>query len=156
MSERDKNQIGLKWPLSEARIKLDGGIYTKLEEVIKSQLNIKEIKIDYVQAGEELSIKLDTKLTPELEAEGYARVISRKVQSFRKDLGLEKNQKIELQLIVEDDFKKILESKSEFIKERTNSKELFFATGEERFKKNIEFKVKDKKGVIGVKITTKR
>ena len=95
------------------------------------------------------SVELDAQTTPELEAEGYAREISRQIQAFRKELGLEKSDWINLQLITDEEFKKILEKKIEFIKERTNSKKIIFES-KERFKKNIEFKVKEKRGVIGI------
>jgi len=70
-------------------------------------------------------------------------------KAFRKELGLEKSDWINLQLITDEEFKKILEKKIEFIKERTNSKKIIFES-KERFKKNIEFKVKEKRGVIGI------
>ena len=42
-------------------------------------IELKNKKRQYVK------YELDTKLTPELEAEGYAREISRQIQSFRKN-----------------------------------------------------------------------
>ena len=148
LSERDREKIGLKWPLSKAEISLIKEISKKLERIIAEQLNVKKLVF---KKKKEISVKFDTKLTPELEAEGYAREVSRKVQAFRKKLGLNKNDEIELQLIVEEKFKEILEKKVDFIKERTNSKALLFATDKEKFKKNNEFKIKDKKGVVGIK-----
>ncbi|MDP2673156.1 MAG: isoleucine--tRNA ligase [Nanoarchaeota archaeon] len=152
LSERDKNQIGLKWPLAKATIKLKKDLKLKIEllEIIKKQLNVKEIEL---KNGEELSVDFDTVMTPELEAEGYAREISRQIQAFRKELGLKKSDWINLQLITDDELKKILEKNAEFIKERTNSKKIVIATDEklgERFKKNIEFKIKEKRGMIGI------
>ena len=120
-----------------------------MEKIIAEQLNIKSIN---VSKKDEISVVLDTKLTPKLEAEGYAREVSRKVQAFRKKLGLEKHNVIELALVVDDEFKKILEINEEFIKERTNSKILSVTTGKETFKNNIEFKIKEKRGVIGIKV----
>ena len=83
------------------------------------------------------------------------REISRKIQAFRKELGFEKNNEVNLQLIVDEELKKILEKRIEFIKERTNTKELFIITekdSKERFKKNIEFKIKEKRGTIGIAV----
>ena len=174
LKTRDKLQIGLKWPLAKAIIKLKKELKLKKEEqktgnfltslssypqgykgksqtkelleLIKKQLNVKKLEIT---TGNELSVDFDTAMTPELEAEGYAREISRQIQAFRKELGLEKSDWINLQLITDEEFKKILEKKIEFIKERTNSKKIIFES-KERFKKNIEFKVKEKRGVIGI------
>ncbi len=149
-AERDKLQIGLRWPLAKAKITSMEKFSDEFYDLIKSQLNIKKIEI---KSGDEISIEFDTKLTPELESEGYAREISRQIQAFRKELGFEKKQSIKLQICVgeDDKFKKILETEKKFIKERTNSREIFIVTtGKERFKKNIEFKIKDKKGVIEI------
>lgn len=149
LKARDKLHIGLRWPLAKAKIISDKKISKEFQKIIEEQLNVKKIEI---KTGKEISVEFDTAVTPELEAEGYARELSRQVQAFRKELGFEKKQSIKLQIILEDEqFKKILETKKEFIKERTNSKELFIVTTEkERFKKNIKFEIKDKRGVIGI------
>ncbi len=150
LKERDKLHIGLRWPLAKAKIITDKNISREFQKIIEEQLNVKNLDI---KTGNEIAVELDAKLTPELEAEGYAREISRQIQAFRKELGFEKKQSIKLQIAVGEDegFKKILETEKKFIKERTNAGEIFIVTtGKERFKKNIEFKIKDKKGVIGI------
>ncbi len=150
LKTRDKLQIGLKWPLAKAEIIFDKKISKEFQKIIADQINVKKLEI---KSGNELSVNFDIVMTPELEAEGYAREISRQIQAFRKELGLEKSDWINLQLITDEEFKKILEKEMEFIKERTNTKELFITADKnikERFKKNIEFKIKDKKGVIGI------
>lgn len=148
LSERDKLQIGLRWPLAKAIIHADYKLDKEIEEIIKSQLNVKNIEW---KKGEGIEIELDIKLTPELEAEGYAREISRKVQSFRKNLGLNKKDRVKTYIITNKDFKKILDSQKDFIKERTNSNELIVTTlSKERFKNKIDFKIKNKKGEIAI------
>ncbi len=149
LAERDKEQMGLKWPLAKAEI-VSKKVSKDIEKIIAEQLNVKKIVF---KEGKEISVKLDTKRTPELEAEGYAREISRKVQAFRKKLGLNKKDKVELQIIIDEKFKRILEQKEQFIKEKTNATEVFLVTTKkETFKKNTEFKIKDKKGVIGIRV----
>ncbi len=146
LSERDKIQIGLKWPLSKAVIKIEENISPEMNEIIKSQLNVKDLEF---KNSKELKIELDVRITPELEAEGFAREVSRNIQAFRKELGLNKNDKVETILIVDDKFKKILEKEKDFLKERTNSKKLeIITTPKETFKKKHEFNIKDKSGVI--------
>jgi len=159
LAARDKVQIGLRQPLS---IVASGAIVAanpKTARIIANQLNVKDIKY---KKGEELA-KLNTKITPELEAEGYARELSRKVQAFRKKLGLEKKDKINLIILVNEEFKKVLEKNKDFIKERTNSVNLEIITNiagtkdknkvKEKFKNKILFNIKDKRGEI---IITKR
>jgi len=164
LAERDKVQIGLKWPLAKitiANVKIDG----KFDEIIKTQLNVK--KIERVHKGkmpEALDekrkvssddlidvIRFDTKLTPELESEGYAREMSRQIQSFRKKIGLQKNQKVRVVIVTDDKFKKIIDKHQNFIKSRVNAKTLkIVTTGKERFKNEINFKIKDKGGKVGI------
>jgi isoleucyl-tRNA synthetase len=153
LAERDREKVGLKWPLPLVTISYSKPIDKKCLEIIKKQLNVKEIK-NIVSKDETPKIELDTKLTPELESEGYAREMSRKVQAFRKKLGLNIKDLVETSIITDDKFKKILDSQIDFLKERTNSKTIeIVTTGKERFKNKIDFKIKDQKGEIGI-ITT--
>ena len=147
LAERDKVQIGLRWPLKSADISTNSVLNKEIIDIIKQQLNVKEIKLS---RGEE-KIILNTKTTPELEAEGYARELSRQVQAFRKKLGLKKENSVETYIITDDKFKKILENQKDFLRERTNSKKIeFVTTSKERFKNIIQFTIKDKKGDIAV------
>ena len=91
-AERDKVGIGLKWPLASASVLVDGKLSKDLVEIVKGQLNVKDVKVGKGKGGE-IEVKLDVKMTPELEAEGYAREISRKVQAARKKVGLVKGDK---------------------------------------------------------------
>ena len=168
LKERDKVQIGLRWPLKKCiiknRIKLAG--MSKFEEIIKSQLNVKDIDFGTHIEDIDISVELDTKITPELESEGYAREISRQIQDFRKSLGLQKKDEVKLAIITDENFRKILESRRDFIAERTNSKKLRIILEnvttpreeksskrgqfKERFKNIIDFKVKDKRGKLAI------
>ena len=148
LAERDKAQIGLKWPLTKIKINGIKKLSKEFIEIIKSQLNVKKIEFG---RKKELAVKLDTRLTPALEAEGYAREMSRQVQAFRKKIGLEKKDKIKLIIITDDKFRKILEKQKKFIQRRTNAKKLKIVTTiKERFKNSTEFKIKDKKGTIDI------
>lgn len=152
LSERDKAQIGLKWPLQKAKIYgKEVDLSDELIEILKSQLNVKEIEIN--DEGE-LKVDLDTTITPELESEGYAREISRQVQEFRKKLGLNKKELIELYIYSDNEFKDIILDKKEFIKGRTNSKKVDFVTTlqKEKFKNTTDFNIKGKRGQIGIVI----
>lgn len=119
LAERDKTKIGLKWPLMTAYVKTSEKIRSELFEVIKIQLNVKNVDVKSGR-GKEISVKLNTEITPELEAEGYAREVSRKVQSARKKAGLIKSDKIKLVLDV-GGLKDMLKGQTDFIKERVNA-----------------------------------
>ena len=134
-ASRDKEKIGLKWPLSKATIYYYKKFDKDLDRVISSQLNVKKLEWKHAVGVENWKIEFDTKSTPELEAEGYAREMTRKIQDFRKNLGLNKKDKVETIIITDDKVKKILEKQKEFIKEKTNSRKLeIVVTSKERFK----------------------
>ncbi len=149
LMERDKNHVGLKWPLSKVIIYSDN--IKKYDKIIMEQLNIK--KVEFKQ-GKNLKVELDFDLTPELEAEGYARELSRYVQAFRKKIGLQKKDKIELFIFVDKDFEDILKNQKNFIRDRTNAVnlEIGVATLKEKFKNKTDFKIKDKRGTIAINV----
>ena len=146
LAMRDKAQIGLKWPLAKAIIHAPEKLESNLHEIIKSQLNVKKIEI---KNAKELSVKLDTKLTPELEAEGFAREISRAVQAERKKAGLIKNEKIILEILMDKELMKLINVKElRLIQDRVNAKKITaddINSAEKKFQHNSEFEVKGKK-----------
>jgi isoleucyl-tRNA synthetase len=154
LAERDKVQIGLKWPLAKATVFSEEKISKELLELIERQLNVKKIEL---KNGKELKVELDLNVSAELEAEGYSRNIARNVQAFRKELGLEKKDLIELSIRADKELNEMLKTNEDFLKERTNSSSINFyeenvTTEKERFKKNKDFKIKNKRGEIGIVI----
>lgn len=147
MAKRDEAKIGLKWPLKSAKITCPEEISEDSEEIILRQLNVKEISIE---KGEEISVSLDTKMTPELEAEGFSRELSRKIQAMRKNAGLQKGQEIDLAIKCEKDMLKSLKEYSNFIKERTNARKFELTEKDLKgFGQNSEEKIKEKIFSIG-------
>ena len=69
---------------------------------------------------------LDTTLTPELEAEGFAREIVRRIQSMRKELDLNVEDKISTEIKVDSERKKMLQQWENYIKEETRSKKISY------------------------------
>ncbi|HKL24228.1 MAG TPA: class I tRNA ligase family protein [Candidatus Nanoarchaeia archaeon] len=151
LSERDRKGVGLRWPLRKAIIKGEPGFSDEMNEIIKSELNVKELVFDDSEE-EKVRVELDTEMDEELRTEGYAREISRKVQAFRKKLGLDKKDKVKTYIGVDDEFKNVLKKQSDFIKQRTNSEELIITTDEElkkeNFKNVMNFVIKDKRGDV--------
>jgi len=145
LAERDKIGIGLKWPLSRAicGLKRRFKLRKELLEIVKRQLNIKEIEL---KESDETSVVLNTKITPELEAEGYAREFARNVQIARKKEGLQKGQFIDIKCIVDGNLKLMLGRYIEFLKERTHVKKLEFVDNLKE--KTIEFEIRGKKVTI--------
>jgi len=127
-AERDRLKIGLRWPLasvtlSEAKAVFDGNNSREFQEIIARQLNVKKIIIG---KRKELSADFDTEMTPLLEAEGFARELSRKIQAERKNASLKKGDLIDLVVYCDSALRTMLETHKETIKERTNSKKISF------------------------------
>ena len=145
LSRRDKEGISLRWPLAKAVV-----VYDKEEEVnpdlgkiISRQLNVK--KVDF-QKGSEIKVELDTELTLKLEAEGFAREISRRVQAERKKRGMKKEDSIRLTLSMGSELGSLLKNYLDFIRERTGSEVLNIV--DKKTEKMIGFEVRNKQ--IGI------
>jgi len=145
LKERDKAGISLKWPLSKVKViaPLKGDLDEGILEVLKSELNVKEIEIGF---GTAFSAELDTHLTPELEAEGYARELCRKIQAARKENGFKKEEEIELDIF--GDIVDKVKMMGEFIKERVGAASLSFVGKLLETPLVIEGTIKDVKFVV--------
>ncbi|MBI3559446.1 class I tRNA ligase family protein, partial [Candidatus Gottesmanbacteria bacterium] len=94
---RKANNLKGRQPLGEFEIfNLKFEINGSLVQLIKDELNIKTVKQTLGEG--DLEIKLDTKLTPELEAEGKARDLIRDIQEARKEAGTALDEKITVYL----------------------------------------------------------
>ena len=141
LAERDKVKIGLRWPLASAKVYGDFKLSEQLGEIIMRQLNVKGVKF---AKGKELKVELDIKMTPELEAEGFAREFARKIQAERKNAGLKKGDMINLKVKTDAELKKNLNMNIHFLLERTNSSKIEFID-DKMPEKAIDFSIKDKK-----------
>ena len=149
--ERDSIQVGLKWPLSRATIHSASNLTGELEEIIKKQLNVKEVVF---VPGENIGVEFDTVVTPELEAEGYSREIVRKIQALRKTAELVKTDRIVLRISSEfDDF---LQAHQSSISHLVGADSLSFGKNEEKFDYFVEGKIKSKKFVVSFNLSKRR
>jgi len=138
LAKREEEGVGVRWPLGRAEVQLENpSMIKKTEDLIKQQTNIKKLLI---KKGDTLKIEIDTKLTPSLEQEGFAREISRRIQALRKKAGLQRNDKVKI--IVETEF--VLEKKfTDDLKEKVGASELEF-TKKSDAKSEFESKAKIK------------
>lgn len=88
----------------------------KVQELIKQALNVKAMALKLVAETAELQVELDSKLTPELIAEGQARELMRTIAGERKKLGLKAGESWEYQL------SSIPDGWQESIEKHTNTK----------------------------------
>ncbi|OGM13569.1 hypothetical protein A2141_00625 [Candidatus Woesebacteria bacterium RBG_16_40_11] len=93
-AERKVQAIPVRQPLNSLAT-----AYSKpsaeLEVIVKDEINVKIIDWSALK-GEEFDIKLDTTLTPDLIEEAKTRELIRTIQSERKKLGVELDQKVNI------------------------------------------------------------
>jgi isoleucyl-tRNA synthetase len=137
LRERDRSGIGVKWPLQKFTVNVEP-LPKRYIDIILDETNVKNILFE--KSDEELSVVLDTNLTPELEAEGYAREITRKVQAARKDAGLVKEDGILLE--ISSDFNDKILAHKEMIKEKVGAKSVSFDDSSQKFDYSSKGKIK--------------
>lgn len=94
LDERKKLGIPVRQPLGKLKIRNQELKARKdLLELIKDEVNIKEVVVDENIEGE---VWLDTEITPELKDEGNFRDLTRHLQDMRKKMGLLPEQKVRL------------------------------------------------------------
>lgn len=142
LAERDREKIGLRWPLSKAVVKTSQKLDSDLVTVIAQQLNVKKIELKSSKESE-AEVSLDTKLTPELEAEGLSRELARKIQAERKNRGLKKGDLIALEIFTDEPTKKMILMNEEFLVERTNARSLTFVSKASENSVTIDIKGKN-------------
>jgi len=75
---------------------------------------------------EDTILLLDTALTPELEAEGFSREIVRRIQSMRKELDLDVEQRISTSVGITKEKQQMLKDWEDYIKEETRSQVVIY------------------------------
>lgn len=90
-AQRKDAGIKLRQPLGSITVTVPTGLSTEVAKVVADEVNVKTVTVD---PGEQLSVVLNTDLTPELQAEGKARDIARQIQEERKKLGTSLHEKV--------------------------------------------------------------
>jgi isoleucyl-tRNA synthetase len=105
---------------------------TKEFSIVKEHLIVqREVPARYEEAvSGSVSIYLDKTLTDELEAEGYAREVMRRIQALRKKAGLQKSQNISLFIKVDEELKSYLAKWEPAIKEKVGASAIHIGTGQ--------------------------
>lgn len=108
---RAQNKLKVRQPLQSVTIPENGTIFS-FDEILKEELNVKEVKIG--------DMALDLELTALLKREGLMREVIRFVQNARKDAGLNVDDRIELSLVTENaQLKQSIQEHSDEIKTET-------------------------------------
>lgn len=112
-SLRKEKQVKARQPL--ASVKISGfprsDSKAQLAELLEMELNVKEVIWESEEG--DLQVNFDFELTDALKAEGEARDLIRQIQDLRKEVKLDLNQVVELELPVWPiDFKQEIETKT--------------------------------------------
>ncbi|MBR9703063.1 isoleucine--tRNA ligase [Candidatus Woesearchaeota archaeon] len=122
LKEREEAKIPIRQPLGNITITC-----CELDEeflaVIRDELNIKETQL---KKGDKMTVTLDTNITPELEAEGFAREIIRRVQNMRKKEDLQPSDRIVLAVSGEKELLSRIAKHDEIIQEKVGASKLVF------------------------------
>ena len=96
-AKRKELGIKVRQPLRQLSvISCQLSVNKELIQLIKDELNVKEVM--FAGGKGEITVELDTELTPELISEGKARELVRQIQLKRKELGCRLDEKIILTL----------------------------------------------------------
>lgn len=114
-TERAKMGSKLRWPLKKVSIvgktPASSDAVRMFEDVLKQQGNVKSVEYitpDKLPCDKEAvkytdgQIVIDFDITPEIEAEGYTRELIRRIQQMRKDMKLNVEDYIEIQVNAEE------------------------------------------------------
>ncbi|HEY4521578.1 MAG TPA: class I tRNA ligase family protein [Candidatus Paceibacterota bacterium] len=121
LEARAKAGIKVRQPLTELRIKGQGDRVKALVDLIKDEVNVKEVIFDATLEDE---VRLDTNITSELKEEGMLRDLIREIQSARKTAGLKPQDKVLAQISAPSEIIAIAKKFTEQIKKETNLKDL--------------------------------
>jgi isoleucyl-tRNA synthetase len=106
------------------------------------------LKADLPKGG---TVILDARLTPELEAEGWARELVRRVQEMRKEARLDLDDFIETQIRASDAVATPAKRWSDYIRDETRSKTVSFNGGDEAANLRKDWDIEGEKVTIAIR-----
>lgn len=97
LSQRKTTGIKVRQPLAKITIStIQSPIPNDVLQLVKDEVNLKDVKQE--QGEGEMSVELDTEITPELKEEGDMREIVRQIQGQRKTLGTSLTEQVDVVL----------------------------------------------------------
>jgi len=145
LEARSKSNIKVRQPLARLKIKsakLNGENIKDYLELIKDELNVKEVVVDEAIVEQ---VELDLNITTELKAEGQYRELSRSIQELRKQEKLSTADVVSLVIKTDQAGKNLVHKFENEIKKTTLLKNISFSdfTGGTAVKiDNLNFEVK--------------
>lgn len=127
LAARKEKNIKVRQPLNKLGIRTTNNEQlttdNELLDLVKEEVNVKEIVFEKGEG--DISVFLDSEITPALRAEGLVREFVRMIQDARKDAGYDFDQRVEAFWSTEDKFlKDAVLREAGFIKQKTVLKDL--------------------------------
>lgn len=163
-AERAKNSSKLRWPLLQIFVRGNDAEVNKavkrFDKVLAAQANTKRVVYlgkEEIPSAESIepvpfdegTLFIDFTVTPEIEAEGYAREVIRRIQQMRKDLKLNVEQFVDCTIAAEPRLSGLLETWKDHISSEVRAKTLSFV-GEASGSDVKEWEFTGQKVVIGI------
>ena len=164
-AERAKMGSKLRWPLLQVFVRGNDADVNKavkmFDDVLAQQGNIKKVQylgkdeIPSVEndiepvAFDEGTVFIDFNVTPEIEAEGYARELIRRIQQMRKDMKLKVEQYVDAEVCAEDRLVGLFGTWKDHIANEVRAQNLVF-TSEPKGAEVKEWDVTGKMITIGI------
>jgi len=141
LSQREKIGFGVRWPLKEITIKIENkNSLSGLKELIKNQVNVKNINLEKGN----FEIKLNPEMDKKLEEEGFARELARNIQVLRKKAGLKREDLVDVNISSEVN----LSNWKKWIIEKVGARKLIFEKTDKNSEYRLDKEIKGKKFVI--------
>ncbi|MBI3984203.1 isoleucine--tRNA ligase [Candidatus Microgenomates bacterium] len=141
LAQRATAGIKVRQPLTTALVGPVRDLFNdaELRRVMEDELNVKEVKPAVGGPNKKQRIVVDTKITQELKLEGLAREVVRCVQQYRKESGLNIDDRINLSLATADQqLKKAIQVFADIIQAETLAKKLDFTIGKKQQLKPVQ------------------
>lgn len=123
-AQRNASSIKIRQPLQDAVIVSDKTLAPELAEIVKEELNIKELKFTTDGYADAVVVKLNTTLTEDLELEGLAREFVRSVQDLRKKSGVKVGDKVNVMYMSDPKTEQMLTKFDAYVKNKALVSEL--------------------------------
>ena len=132
----------------EFKIGIEGQVITIEPNMVSFEKRVPEdVAVVTSPHGE---IYVDMRVTPEIEAEGYAREVVRRIQQMRKEVDLDVDDYIRVTVKVRKEFANLLEPWKEFVASETRARTLVLGEEASKEERVVEWTVEGETFVIGI------
>jgi len=131
LNARSDEGLKVRQPLEKLKVEGVGELKPELLDLIKGEINVKELELTEVQEkegwkvkeGENLKVALKTEISGSLKKEGQVREIIRRIQSMRKEAGYEPKDKIVVRYTGDDLLETALQDEEEFVQDKLRAEQ---------------------------------